>query len=422
MVANEAPSTSIATGREHLRALLASRRAGYGLPRDFYHDSALYQHELDQIWRHGWIFAGFTCQVPATGDYFTLALDTDSLIVMRDDEGRIRAFHNVCTHRGSLLCLEETGHVRALACPYHQWTFSLHGDLLSCVGMQDDVDKGQLGLRAVSTETCEGLIYVSLAESPPPFEPARQLMSPYARPQGFEHARVAASLDYDIHANWKLVWENNRECYHCLVNHPQYIKSNFDIYEDGQGSPRIQERLARTLARMEETWQSEGLAISHKQGGLALFPDADNDIWYSATRTVLNESYESESLDGRRVAPLMGEYRDARIGVLRLRTLPNFWNHSSCDHAVTTRLLPAGLHLTKARVTWLVHEDAREGVDYDLEKMLPFWQLTSEQDWELCERVQRGVSSHAYRPGPLSRTREYNLDAFIRWYLRQLAV
>jgi Rieske 2Fe-2S family protein len=392
------------------------------LPRDFYQDSALYQHELDQIWRRGWIFAGFTCQVPVPGDYFTLALDTDSLIVMRDNDGRIRAFHNVCTYRGSLLCLEETGHARALPCPYHQWTFSLRGDLLSCVGMQDDVDKSKLGLRAVSTETCEGLIYVSLAESPTPFEPARQLMSPYARPQGFEQARVAASLDYDIQANWKLVWENNRECYHCLVNHPQYIKSNFDIYEDGHGSPRVQERFSRTLARMEETWQSEGLAISHKQGGLALFPDADNDIWYSATRTVLNEGYESESLDGQRVAPLMGDYRDARIGVLRLRTLPNFWNHSSCDHAVTTRLLPSGLHLTKARVIWLVHEDAREGVDYELEKMLPFWQLTSEQDWELCERVQRGVGSRAYQPGPLSKTREYNLDAFIRWYLRQLAV
>jgi hypothetical protein len=82
-------------------------------------------------------------------------------------------------------------------------------------------------------------------------------------------------------------------------------------------------------------------AISHKQGGLAPFPDAENDIWYSANRTVLADGYESESMDGQRVAPLMGDYRDASVGVLRLRTLPNFWNHSSCDHAVTTRLLPA---------------------------------------------------------------------------------
>jgi glycine betaine catabolism A len=192
------------------------------------------------------------------------------------------------------------------------------------------------------------------------------------------------------------------------------------MYEDGHGSARIQQRPAAALARGEATWQREGMAISHKQGGLAPFPDAENDIWYSANRTVLADGYESESMDGQRIAPLMGDYRDASVGVLRLRTLPNFWSHSSCDLAVTTRLLPAGLHLTRARVTWLVHEDAREGVDYELDRLMSFWQLTSEQDWELCERVQRGVSSTAYYPGPLSRTREYNLDAFLRWYLHQL--
>jgi Rieske 2Fe-2S family protein len=408
-------------GREHIRQLVASRRAGYGLPRAFYHDGALYEHELERIWRRGWVFAGHTCQIPRPGDFFTLAIDTDSLIVMRDDAGHIRAFHNVCTHRGTLLCDQEAGHVRAIVCPYHQWTFALRGDLLKCAGMQDDVDRSRLGLHTVHVETCAGLIFVSLAAAPPPFAPARELMAPFARPQGFERARVARILDYEIRANWKLVWENNRECYHCHVSHPQYVKSNFDIYEDGHGSPRIQQRLAEALARGEATWQREGIAISHRQGGLAPFPDADNDIWYSANRTVLTEGYLSESMDGQRVAPLMGDYRTEDVGVLRLRTLPNFWNHSSCDHAVTTRLLPAGLHLTQARVIWLVHEDAREGVDYELDRLLPFWQLTSEQDWTLCERVQRGVTSTAYRPGPLSRTREYNVDAFQRWYLQQLA-
>jgi len=162
------------------------------------------------------------------------------------------------------------------------------------------------------------------------------------------------------------------------------------------------------------------LRISHQKGGLAAFPDAEQNIWHSVNRTVLNEGYESESLDGQRVAPLMGTYPSAQVGVLRMRTLPNFWSHASCDYAMTTRLLPAGLQQTLVRVSWLVHEEAREGVDYDLEKLLPFWQLTSEQDWALCERVQRGVFSRAYQPGPLSPTREYNLEAFLRWYLRQL--
>jgi len=343
--------------------------------------------------------------------------------VTRDDEGLIRAFHNVCTHRGTALLDDESGHMRVIVCPYHQWTFSRRGDLLSCYGMQEDVDKGQLGLRPVHVETCAGLIFLSLAAEPvepPPFEPARRAIEPMARPQGLKRAKVAATVDYDVRANWKLVWENNRECYHCSVNHPQYVKSNFDIYEEGRGSARIHQRLDALIARSEASEPLAGLAISHKEGGLAPFPDADNNIWYAVNRTVLAEGYESESLDGRRVAPLMGAYRDAAAGVLRMRAMPNFWLHASCDHAVTTRLLPAGLHRTGVRVTWLVRDDAREDVDYQLGELLPFWQLTSEQDWELCERVQRGVMSTAYRPGPLSRTREYNLDAFVRWYLCQL--
>lgn len=404
----------------YIRQLVGSWQEGYGLPRAFYHDQVVYTYELEQFWQGGWVFAGHSCEIPQPGDFFTLTMDTDPLLVMRDDAGQVRAFHNICTHRGTVLCLEEAGHARAIACPYHQWTFSRQGELLRCYGMQEGVDKSALGLRQVHVEVCEGLIFLSLAERPPAFAPARELMGPLARPQGLAQAKVAKVLDYEIEANWKLVWENNRECYHCNVNHPEYIKSNFDIYEEGSSSPRIQERLEAALARSKALEEMEGLAISHQQGGLARFPDAERNIWYSANRTVLSEGYASESLDGRRVAPLMGEYRTEEVGVLRMRTLLNFWSHASCDYAMTTRLLPLGIDWTSARVTWLVDAAAVQGVDYQLEELLPFWQLTSEQDWELCARVQRGVNSRAYRPGPLSQTREYNLEAFLRWYVRQL--
>ena len=126
-------------------------------------------------------------------------------------------------------------------------------------------------------------------------------------------------------------------------------------------------------------------------------------------------------MDGRQAAPLMGDYTDADVGTLRVRTLPNMWHHASCDHAVTTRLLPAGLQRTAVRVTWLVHRDAVEGRDYRLEDIMPFWQLTSEQDWELCEKAQKGVNSSHYVPGPFSTYKEYNVDAFVRWCLQQLS-
>ena len=136
------------------------------------------------------------------------------------------------------------------------------------------------------------------------------------------------------------------------------------------------------------------------------------DCWWSINRTPLVEGWVTESIDGRPVGPLMGDYPGHDVGTLRMRTMPNFWNHSSADHGVSTRLAPAGVDRTRIQVTWLVHQDAVEGKDYRLEALLPFWQLTSEQDWELCERNQAGVASSAFTPGPYSSKREYNV---IRW-------
>ena len=232
-------------------------------------------------------------------------------------------------------------------------------------------------------------------------------------------AKVARVIDYEVRANWKLIWENNRECYHCNLNHPQYIKANFDHYNADDASPGIRAQMSQAAAAVEAKWARGGLLPTRKETGMTPFPDAERDIWFAANRTPLIEGYVSESMDGRPVAPLMGDYPDAEVGTLRVRTLPNFWNHSSSDHGVSTRLLPLGPQRTGIRVWWLVDEKAQEGRDYDLAKLMPFWQLTSEQDWEICERQQRGVNSSAYQPGPYSSYKEYNVDGFVRWYLQK---
>jgi len=400
--------------------LIANHQAGGALQGEFYRDEEVYRHDLDRIWRRGWLFAGHSCEIPKPGDYFTIEIDTDSIIVIRGDDAAVRGLHNVCRHRGSLICGEQAGHVTRLVCPYHQWTYARDGTLLACRGMQDDLDKSQFSLRPVHVREIEGLIYFCLANDAPDFEPAHRFMAPLLRPQGFNKAKVAKTVDYFVKANWKLVWENNRECYHCNLNHPQYIKANFDHYNADDTTPRVREEIASAVAHNEGKWAAAGLGVTHTQTGMAKFPDADNNVWFSANRTPLAEGYVSETMDGKQVAPLMGGYQSADVGTLRIRTLPNFWNHSSCDHSVSTRLLPAGPQLTAVRVWWLVAEGAVAGRDYDLEKLLPFWQLTSEQDWQICERQQRGVSSSAYRPGPYSTYKEYNVESFVRWYLKML--
>ena len=403
-----------------VESLLAECRPGWALPGQFHSDETVYRADLDRVWRTGWLFAGHTCEIPKPGDYFTLQVDADSLIVIRGSDGSVHALHNVCRHRGSTICDAATGHVSRLVCPYHQWAYGLNGDLLACRGMHD-LDKSQFGLKQVHLREAGGLIYLSLAADPPTFEPAHKLLDPIARPHGFDRAKVAKAVDYLVKANWKLVWENNRECYHCNLNHPQYIKANFDHYNADDTTPRIKREISGVVARSEKKWAATGLAPTHTQTGMTPFPDAEKNIWFSANRTPLIDGYVSESMDGKRVGPLMGDYQDADVGTLRIRTLPNFWNHSSCDHAVSTRLLPAGPELTAIRVWWLVDAKAVEGRDYQLEKLMPFWQLTSEQDWEICERQQRGVNSSAFTPGPYSTVKEYNVNSFVQWYLKMLA-
>ncbi len=404
----------------YLETLLAECKPGRALPGAFYTDDALYRLDVERVWRRGWLFAGYTCEIPNPGDYITVSVDTDSILLLRDDSEALRGLHNVCRHRGSLLCDQPSGQLGKIVCPYHQWVYGRDGSLLTCRGMQETVDKSELSLVPVPVHEVAGMIYFCLAAEPPDFEAAREVMADLARPQGFERAKVAKSIDYDIRANWKLVWENNRECYHCNVGHPQYIKANYDHYNANDTSEHIQTQIDAIVARSEQMWAECGLAVTHKQAGMTRFPDAEHNIWYSANRTPLSEGWVSESMDGRQVAPLMGQYSHPDVGTLRIRTMPNFWNHSSCDHAVTTRLLPTGPHSTQARVIWLVHENAVEGKDYSLDELLPFWQLTSKQDWEICGRQQRGVSSSAYRPGPYSLDKEYNVISFVQWYLHQL--
>jgi Rieske 2Fe-2S family protein len=401
-------------------SLISRCRPGWSLPRDFYSAEAVYRADIERIWRRGWLFAGHTCQIPKPGDYFTVDIDTDSIIIIRDENGFIRALHNVCRHRGSVICKEPEGHVGRLICPYHQWAYGLDGKLLACRGMQEELDKSEFGLREVQVRELQGLVYICLTGDPPDFEEAHSVMGRFLAPQGFHRAKIAKTIDYHVRANWKLVWENNRECFHCNVNHPQYIKANFDHYNVDDASPRILAEMTAVIRRHEERWASAGLAATHKQTGMTKFPDAENHIWFSVNRTALVEGYVSETMDGKQVAPLMGHYLDNDVGTLRMRTLPNFWNHSSCDHGVSTRLLPAGPQATAIRVIWLVDETAIEGKDYEIEKLLPFWQLTSEQDWRICENQQRGVTSSAYVPGPYSTYKEYNVDSFVRWYLKML--
>jgi Rieske 2Fe-2S family protein len=412
-------TSQLAEAQALLDRLIAEHKPGHALPREFQTDPGIYQLDLERVWRRGWLFAGHTCQVKSPGDYFVFDLDTDSIIVVRGDDERLHALHNTCRHRGMKVCQAESGHVTRLVCPYHQWSYALNGELMACGGMDKDgdVDRRDFGLHRVHVREVGGLVFVCLAPDPIPFEGAAQALGALLAPQGFERAKVAATRTYEVRANWKLVWENNRECWHCNANHPQYVKANYDNapIDDPALKREIEAQAGATSARLH----AEGLRIDYQEAGMVPFPSADG--WWSINRTPLTPGWVSESMDGRPVAPLMGSYATRDVGTLRMRTMPNFWNHASSDHAVSTRLAPAGPQKTLVQVQWLVSEDAVEARDYALDALLPFWQLTSEQDWTLCENNQAGVNSSAFTPGPYSTKREYNVIRYTEWYLHEIA-
>lgn len=402
---------------------LPPRQPWHGLTRDYYESNELFERETDRIFRSCWVFVAPSCELQTPGEFATITIGNVPVLLIRDDSGKIRALHNVCSHRATVLCEGSSGRVgKVIVCPYHQWTYTRSGAVQSCRDM-GDVDREQLRLPEFHVLEVAGLVFVSLSKTPvDPELVTRHFCA--AEPHGFENAKVAKAIDYRVQANWKIVWENNRECYHCDHGHPQYVRANFDSDEGERTTADAVEHQRRITERATDFWSAEGLSLKYTAGGLARFPDPEdtNPFPVSATRTVMVEGYESESMDGRRVGPFMGRIRSHESGVLRLRSVPSFWAHASCDHAVLTRVVPLNRNETAIRVMWLVDRDARDGIDYSLEKLMPFWQLTSEQDWDLCERVAKGIASPHYRPGPLSRTREYNLEAFFQWYFKRIAV
>ncbi|MDQ4127715.1 MAG: aromatic ring-hydroxylating dioxygenase subunit alpha [Actinomycetota bacterium] len=395
-----------------LSQLLRSRIPGKSLPQAFYVDPELFEKELYGVFHTNWLFAGHTCEIPEPGDYFLLPVGEEELIVLRDKEGGIRAHFNVCRHRGSRIATERRGRSRSLVCPYHQWVYKLDGCLANARLMGEAFDADEYRLRSAAVRELAGLVFVCLSPNAttPDFDAFFEDIEPQLRPHGLERAKVAVRHSYEVTANWKTLVENNRECYHCRVSHPEFCMSNYDL--GLPGDTRNDAGFDVTLQRENERWRDLGLSPEE-----ASFPGG---YPHRVSRLPLKEGFLTESLDGDLVAPLMGELTDPRTGSLRIITLPNLWAHANCDYAMTTRLLPVSPGLTRVEVCFLVREDAVEGVDYDPERVAAVWKTTCEQDWELCENNFAGIKSVAYEPGPFSEVTESSVEAFLRWYLGQL--
>ncbi len=277
------------------------------------------------------------------------------------------------------------------------------------------IHQSQLGLKPVAVKDLGGVLFVALDTAPVSFDEGAAEIAAQMQHQGFADAKIASTRRYVVEANWKLVFENNRECYHCDIAHPEYVKGTYDTARfHAADLPEVERQTALANERFELLGLGAAVAASDMTGK-----------YWRVTRAPLMEGWKTQSLDGTPIAPLMGTFRVRdkwSDGTLRATVFPNFWQHASDDHAVATRLTPLTPSTTQVDVSWFVHKDAVEGRDYNLAKLLPFWQRTSEQDWVICKANQAGVSSPAYIPGPYSKMRETNVQQFVDWYLSALDV
>lgn len=395
---------------EKLLQLQRARRDGLSLPQGFYTDTEVFEHDLTCIFQRRWHYAGHESQIARPGDYMLDDYGGDSIIITRGRDGSLSAMHNVCRHRGSRLCDEPCGNVKAIVCPYHAWTYALDGSLLAARAMHDGFDKTRHGLRPCHLRVLEGLIFIC------PGEPMADLEQPFAdmRPFIVEHhlrnTRVAAIMSWPTAANWKLVVENFLECYHCAPTHPEYCSVMSHAMGDSTANPRQTE----AFKALNESWSR---SVAHDKVPTGTINRLD-EAGYIVHRMPIGEGMLTQSRQGRPVAPLLGKRTQYDGGLIGAALRPTTHFYVCSDYAVVLSFVPRAADRTDTVVTWLVRDDAVEGRDYDVDELTWLWRVTTEQDKTIVERNHAGVAMRAYEPGPYSTLVEAGLPRFHRWYMQ----
>lgn len=392
-------------------SLLLARKPKHSLARPFYIDEGAYQVDLQQIWYREWIFVGPSCEIPKTGNYVTLEIGEYSVIVVRGADKEIRAVHNSCRHRGARICSAARGSAPKLVCPYHQWTYELDGSLLWARDMGPDFDPKEHGLKSVHCRVAEGMIFVCLAEVAPAFDLLAEKAKLYFGPHGMEDLKVAHESSIIEKGNWKLVMENNRECYHCSGCHPALTVTFDDNPAIGGSGAGVDEDPSMQAHR--QRCEAAGLPSE--------FFLAPSEQWRMVRVPLVGEGV-SYTRDGKEaVAKTVGSVPIRNAGSLLFFHYPNTWNHFLSDTVLVFRVLPRGPQETEVTTKWLVHKDAVEGVDYDLERLTDVWIATNDEDRQIVELNQQGINSPAYEPGPYSATQETGVIQFVDWYANTIA-
>jgi glycine betaine catabolism A len=361
-----------------------------GLSADAYFDPRHYERELQRIWYRNWIYVGRSNDVERPRAYRTFELGNQKLLLVRDDGGVLRGFHNTCRHRGAALCRESDGVMRsgAIICPYHAWVYNLQGELLrtSSKHHADGFDVADFPLYKISVREWSGFIFVALTDDPPPFEKIFDLPLNRLDAWPLKDLSVGHVLMKNIQCNWKIFWENYNECLHCPGVHPQ-LSQLVPIY----GRGLLEER-------DDPKWNSHSADPDPKfKGGLR----SGASTW---------------SLDGQLTGtPFAGlSDEDRKLGHIYMTALPSIFIVGHVDYVRVVRLLPLGPEQTELRVEYLFSPEALANPQFDMRNVVDFTNLVMTEDAQVCELNQRGLHAAPHVRGVIM-PEEYVIRQFHEW-------
>jgi Rieske 2Fe-2S family protein len=356
----------------------------HALEAHWYNAPEVFARERERIFARDWVCVGRLEQLERAGDYFTAEIAGESLIVTRGKDTRVRAFYNVCRHRGTRMCTEPSGRFGgSIQCPYHAWTYGLDGTLLSARTMDEvsGFERAEYPLHQAALATFEGFVFVSLAPEPEPFAQAFAPLSGRFARWHIGELHTARAITYDVACNWKLVFQNYSECYHCPLIHPQL--DELSPSDSGRND-------------LLEGPFLGGYSELRRHGS-------------SLTRT------------GTTARPPLGELAGTDLDRVYYYTIfPSLLLSLHPDYAMAHHVQPLAPNRTRVVCSWLFDPAAIAAHDFDSSDAVDFWDLTNRQDWRINELTQLGTQSRAYTPGPYANG-EGLLAAFDRHYLRVMA-
>ena len=404
-----------------MQLLAKDTRVGESLPQEFYASDAVFKADMDTVISQKWILAGHVSRIPNKGDYFLFKIGGEQIIIIRENAESVRAFFNVCRHRGSTICQAESGNAPRLVCPYHAWTFGLDGRLISARLMPADFDKAENGLLACHIRVFHGLVFINMSEGEPDdFDATFGDMGAILEYHGIAEARIAHSGSYPTTANWKLVVENFFECYHCVPSHPEFcsMHASESIVAVGAGPSSGPADAIANFAPKLKAWEDRAGALGRPVGTI---DDATNSSHLRLLMQRMNKpGWAAETQDGTAPAPLMGKRTAPDGGRMHLSFSP-FSQIVADDHfAILFLFTPRSALVSDVEMIWLVDGRATEA-EVDVEKMIWGYHATTTQDKVITENNQAGIMSSRYRPGRYS-TQEGSVINFQQWYLNQFGI